>query len=46
MKNTFSFNEQVIKLFLSKLLPFLDHPYALDYKEVLLKTLSTSYADY
>ena len=46
MKNSFSFNERVKTSLLCKLLPSLDYPYTLDYKEVLLTTLSTSYADY
>ena len=46
MKNSFSSKERLKTCLLCKLLPFLDYTYSLDYKEVLLTTLSTSYADY
>ena len=56
MKNSFFFNERLKKsqngdkVLLCKALPSLDYPYIpilfIDYKEVLLTTLSTSYINY
>ena len=46
MKNIVFLMHEGKHFFLCKLLPSLDYPCTLDYKWVLLTTLSTNYADY